>query len=196
MNERTLRIISIMNDENMNATQFAEAIGIQRAAMSHITGGRNNPSADVIAKIIERFPNVNPSWLLSGIGSMKATPDNQNSIHSAGDYNVNQTGSDSESAKAANKIANTGNQQDLFYQYDKTPDTVANSPEEDIRTEIHFSDQKREGLGVKELKNVDKSIDKEVVVYKERPVKTIDKILIFYSDNTYETFLPEKHDMK
>ena len=199
MNERTLRIISIMNDENMNATQFAEAIGIQRAAMSHITGGRNNPSADVIARIIERFPNVNPSWLLSGIGSMKISPDNSNISNISGNRIVSGAGSYNENEKTTNKTSNI-NQQDLFYQYEAQAPNVVNAgsdsnirPEENIRTEIHFKDGKREGAGVKDLKNISKGTEKETVIYKERSVKTIDKILIFYSDNTYETFIPEKH---
>ena len=169
LNERSLRIISIMNDANMNATQFAEAIGIQRAAMSHIMGGRNNPSADVMDKIVKRFPSINAGWLLSGIGDMKITPDKQNIGYTA------------------------DNRHDLFYQHD-TAATDNTRSEGDIRTEIHFTDKKSEGEGVKELANISETTEKELIIYKERPVKTIDKLLIFYSDNTYEAFIPEKHN--
>ena len=77
MNDHTQRIIRIMQDKKMNPTQFSEAIGIQRAAMSHITLGRNNPSADVITKIINRFEDINPGWLLTGKGTMKISSENQ-----------------------------------------------------------------------------------------------------------------------
>ena len=43
------------------------------------------------------------------------------------------------------------------------------------------------------MENFNKNVVKEVVIYKERDIKTIDKLLIFYSDNTFETFIPEKH---
>ena len=51
-----------MEQERMTQAQFAAAIGIQRAAMSHIISGRNNPSLDVMQKILSCFPAVNPDW--------------------------------------------------------------------------------------------------------------------------------------
>ena len=59
-----------MEQEKMTQAQFAAAIGIQRAAMSHIISGRNNPSLDVMQKILSCFPAVNPDWLLLGKGEM------------------------------------------------------------------------------------------------------------------------------
>ena len=50
------RILAVMEHEGLTPSKFAEAIGIQRSAMSHIISGRNNPSLDVlIIKILERF---------------------------------------------------------------------------------------------------------------------------------------------
>ena len=69
MNEKD-RIMLIMNQKQLLPSQFAEIIGIQRAAMSHITSGRNNPSLDVLKKILERFPHISPDWLLFGTGPM------------------------------------------------------------------------------------------------------------------------------
>ena len=65
------RILQIMELERLTPSGFAEEIGIQRAAMSHITSGRNNPSLDVYTKILERFTDINPDWLLFGKGNMK-----------------------------------------------------------------------------------------------------------------------------
>ena len=179
LSESTQRIISIMNEENMNATQFAEAIGIQRAAMSHIMQGRNKPSADVLIKISERFETINPGWLLSGKGSMRIMPDNAENDSSG--RGVSNT---------SNKTA--GFEQDLFYQFE-TKNTDNTLYEGDIRKEIRASDKIFERNEVDESKNDAKSTEKEVVIYKERPIKTIDKLLIFYNDNTFEAFIPEKH---
>ena len=63
--------MQVMTQKGFTASQFAEAIGIQRAAMSHITSGRNNPSLDVMKKILERFPDISPDWLLMEKGPMK-----------------------------------------------------------------------------------------------------------------------------
>ena len=64
------RIIQLMEHEHLKQAQFAEAIGIQRAAMSHIISGRNNASLDVLTKILTRYPEVSPDWLLFGQGAM------------------------------------------------------------------------------------------------------------------------------
>jgi plasmid maintenance system antidote protein VapI len=72
------RIIQIMNTKGLSSSKFAEEIGIQRAAMSHIINERNKPSADVLVKILTRFQDINAEWLLRGIGNMKRnTPVNQ-----------------------------------------------------------------------------------------------------------------------
>ncbi len=192
-NDRTLRIIDVMQDKNMNATQFAEAIGIQRAAMSHIMLGRNNPSADVITKIIERFEDIDPGWLLTGKGQMKmmpelsANPDIHPLVAPVGrepglfDQPISFDPQSNQNSETTGPVIKSH------------PDTPA---EGHFQTERRVPDEKREGTEVNQMDNSIKITEKEVVIYKERPTKTIDKLLIFYSDNTYETFIPEKHDTK
>lgn len=60
------RIKSIMLSKGMNAADFARAIDVKRANLSHVLSGRNKPSFDFIAKILTAFPNVNASWLILG----------------------------------------------------------------------------------------------------------------------------------
>ena len=64
------RITQIMEREGLTPSKFAEAIGIQRSAMSHILNGRNNVSLDVLIKILGRFTYVDSDWLLFGKGEM------------------------------------------------------------------------------------------------------------------------------
>ena len=64
------RIMEIMRNKGFNSSRFAEEIGIQRAAMSHILNGRNNVSLDVCKKILEKFPEISADWLLFGKGEM------------------------------------------------------------------------------------------------------------------------------
>jgi transcriptional regulator with XRE-family HTH domain len=64
------QIIEIMNYYGISATRFADEIGVQRSSISHILSGRNKPSFDFIAKLIEKYPAVNTSWLLTGKGNM------------------------------------------------------------------------------------------------------------------------------
>ncbi|MDR2906540.1 MAG: helix-turn-helix transcriptional regulator [Bacteroidales bacterium] len=58
----------------MSPTQFADAIGIQRPTMSHILARRNNPSLDFVTKVLVRFPEISSEWLLIGKGQMLKQP--------------------------------------------------------------------------------------------------------------------------
>ncbi|NCC74326.1 MAG: helix-turn-helix domain-containing protein [Sphingobacteriia bacterium] len=64
------RIKQIMEQQRLNASQFAEKIGIQRSTLSHILSGRNKPSLDVVQRILAEFPDVDAEWLLNGVGSV------------------------------------------------------------------------------------------------------------------------------
>ena len=63
-----IRIKQLINDVEMNSAQFASEIGIAASSLHHIVSGRNNPSLDVIQKILQRFPNINAEWLINGKG--------------------------------------------------------------------------------------------------------------------------------
>lgn len=143
------RIQQIIDREGITPSRFAEIIGIQRSAMSHILSGRNNPSLDVLTKVLQKFDYINTDWLLFGKGNMlKSERSNQN------------TALLDESA-----ISQPSVQSDFEYQ------------------------------NLKELRQADatpQSIVKERIVLKETPQKIVSKILIFYSDNTYDTFVPER----
>ena len=54
----------LMNAENLTGSKLAEYLGIQPSSISHILGGRNKPSLDFIQKILQRYPRINPDWLL------------------------------------------------------------------------------------------------------------------------------------
>ena len=159
------RIIQIMNAEGLTPSRFAVEIGIQRAAMSHITSGRNNPSLDVVTRILERFPSINPNWLLFGSGNMK---ENQIKDNSA--------------------TLSTSGSQPLV----NTPDLFANPS--NIRPQIEKKTEYRTDSSDKRTSHPLIVPEKETIIIKESPVRKIEKIMIFYSDNTYEIFNPEKKE--
>ncbi|MDA3912395.1 MAG: helix-turn-helix transcriptional regulator [Bacteroidales bacterium] len=64
------RIFAIIQEEEMTNAKFAQEIGVQSSSISHITSGRNNPSIDLITKILNRFPGISADWLLQGKGKM------------------------------------------------------------------------------------------------------------------------------
>lgn len=64
------RIKRIMDRENLTPARFADRLQINRAIISHILNGRNNPSLDVVTRILAEMDYIEPEWLLSGKGSM------------------------------------------------------------------------------------------------------------------------------
>jgi len=63
------RLEELMELLNLNPTQFANAIGVQRATLQHILSGRNEASLKIIMAIHTAFPDVELEWLLNGKGS-------------------------------------------------------------------------------------------------------------------------------
>ena len=139
------RILKIMEREGLTPSKFAESIGIQRSAMSHIISGRNNPSLDVLL----RFTYVDSDWLLFGKGEM------------------------------------------IREHVLTEPNLFTNMLEN--RPNVQVVAENRKEIGVETPVNIQKQPVVEQVICQEKPSKNVSKIMIFYSDNTFDTFVPEKN---
>ncbi|PWB20819.1 helix-turn-helix transcriptional regulator [Flavobacterium sp. HTF] len=69
------RLEIILDYYSLNASGFADKIGVQRSSMSHLLSGRNKPSLDFVLKILEVFPDVDLYWILNGKGSFPKNPE-------------------------------------------------------------------------------------------------------------------------
>ena len=67
MNEK-LRIL--MQHENLTASKLSEILEVKPAAISHILSGRNKPSFELLCKLVNRFPQINPYWLMGDAEEM------------------------------------------------------------------------------------------------------------------------------
>lgn len=63
------RLEIILDYYGVNASAFADKIGVQRSSLSHLLSGRNKPSLDFILKILDVYPEVDLYWILNGKGS-------------------------------------------------------------------------------------------------------------------------------
>lgn len=68
------RLEFLMENNQLNATAFAEKIGVQRSSVSHILSKRNKPSLEFMLKIYEHFEEVNLEWLILGNQNIPLTP--------------------------------------------------------------------------------------------------------------------------
>jgi transcriptional regulator with XRE-family HTH domain len=65
----TDRILEIMKRKGLTPSQFADEIGVQRSSISHLISGRNKPSLEFLQKLMARFGEIDPGWLLTGSGN-------------------------------------------------------------------------------------------------------------------------------
>lgn len=59
------KLKTIIINEGLSASKFAQKIGVQRSSVSHVLSGRNKPSLDFILKIHKSINNIDLEWLLS-----------------------------------------------------------------------------------------------------------------------------------
>lgn len=58
------RLRDILDEHAISPTQFADAIGVNRSAISHVINNRNNPGFDFIQKMHNAYPDWDFDWLL------------------------------------------------------------------------------------------------------------------------------------
>lgn len=64
------RLLQLLAEEKMTSMKFAEIMEVQPSNISHILSGRNNPGYDFIARLLRRFPEISPDWIINGEGEM------------------------------------------------------------------------------------------------------------------------------
>jgi len=155
------RIIRIMKEYKMTSTQFADATGIARAGFSHIMADRYKPSLEVVTKILEYFFEISPDWLLFGKGEMMR--------------NVNNRKKQGESREP-----------DLFLQ----PESNLFQPVTK-KHDVSGNQEKHKQPDIPELENTVKTTtkDSDPVVQKEKIIREIEEMRVFYTDGTFEKYV-------
>ena len=132
------RLETLMRHEGLSLSQFANEINIQGSTLSHIMNGRNNPSLDVVKRILDRFPSINPDWLIFGREPMRRQISKSQEIPSLFDME---------------EISN-----------------LEQTQQQQVPTEI-------------------KDTYQQPINVQNNNCKEITKVVIFYSDNTYEEII-------
>lgn len=64
------RIMLIMNEKKLNKNSFSKLLGVSQPSISKIEREINAPSFKLLFGILEAFPDIDPSWLMTGRGEM------------------------------------------------------------------------------------------------------------------------------
>jgi transcriptional regulator with XRE-family HTH domain len=193
-----------MKSFGLNPTQFADEIGVQRSSISHILSGRNNPSLDIVTKILNRFKEVDSNWLILGKGSLFSKSEEKISKES----NI-ETSEHSESNKKTfsnslfddiqeditpkhdlNKIGDLERKIELLEKKYKEKDVLSSNDDEKLpeikTTDSNFNNVIAENLVVNEENNTKETINTILTPAVESKTKHIKRLIVFYSDNTFE----------
>ena len=168
------RIALIISTKNLTNAEFAEAIGVQPSNISHIMSGRNNPSLDLVKKIINRYPEIRLEWLLNGKGAM--TKDlNLFDFENQKASEVKRVMTSTDSKNITGAIANPPQISQAFE--DKTPEI----PVQTIKNQ--------EDKGKSLMGSFKEEIEKKFDPQKSIP-KKVERIVIFYEDRTFTEYKP------
>lgn len=159
------RISKILREEGMTAAKFADEIGVQASSISHIISGRNKPSSDFLVKLLERFRGINAEWLMTGKGEMyKSDSSPRLQTSSTGIYTGENT---------------------LFSETKKDDNVIVDTVE---NTSIDES----EAIKSDDKSTFEKLSTESDQIKTDKQERTVEKIVIFFSDKTFESYNPHK----
>ena len=157
------RIRKVMETQNMTQQEFAEFLHISPASLSSIFTGRTRPTLSIVEAIKKSLPDISTDWLMFGVGKMY-----DGDVSSAdGDTSTPSDPSAASTSPDAESALDFGDAQPSL------PDASSYG--------VPFGGQQG-GFG-----------DNRRMVNKiDIPQRSITEIRIFYSDQTWETFVPKK----
>lgn len=160
------RIKIIIDNEELTQVEFADRAGIKAPTLSHVLTGRNNPSTEIIRKILSAFPHYNSDWLLTGTGDMMSDP------RSLSDFPGHEQMS----------LPMSGAQRGFDFDIRSGEGPFL---ENQVSREAYSGQYRARSVGGPG--NVSRSEHTQVPNPMSSP-RRVTKIIVFYDDNTYDTF--------
>lgn len=151
----------------ISPSQFADELGVQRSGISHILSERNKPSLEFIQKVLMKYKEINPEWLMTGKGEMLRGSVQRSLFSQTPDEIDSKTISKTESES---KIINHNIEIEKLKEL--TIDTLVS--ENHSKPHDNYSEPILDIL----KNNGDNS-------------KEIEKIVLFYKDKTFSVYKPE-----
>ncbi len=166
------RVKNIISTKNMTASRFADHIGVPRSTISHILSGRNNPSLELVQKILDHFPEVRTEWLIRGkgpmtMGSQSLFPDEEEVLEKPGHNPENAGLPETEMHNAIKESPGKPGNDDAASGDSENPEKTQgdNLSENRPQKAVQQAHSLSEGPG-------------------------IDRVLVFYQDGTFDTYSP------
>jgi len=140
------RIKQFMAYKGLSSSELADNIGVQRSNVTHVLNGRNKPSFQFIAKLLEKYPEIDAKWLIMGEGQMLEAGGEQKSANLFSGSNIQEPATE--------------------------PKRVIEQPQVKSEEPIAYDTTKP--------------------VIPQTTDKKIERILVFYTDQTFKEYTPSK----
>ena len=148
----------------MTQQVFADFIGLAPATLSSIYNERTRPTLSVVEAIKKKIPNISTDWLMFGSGEMYVSPSAPaDSLFPADD------GGSSGAPIVQNPTLD----------FDQSPSPT---PRQSVQAPYSFNS----------VKSTRPEIERTEVKFIDKPQRRVKEIRVFYDDQTWETFVPEK----
>lgn len=193
------RISLILRTKNINASQFADEIGVQRSSISHVLSGRNKPSLEFVQRILKRYPEINPDWLLFGKGAMHQESNLFSDINESIDIKAETISKAlGRSERGTTSLTPKGKQKPLRIKEEEDVQDMEDSEEipEPVLTQETVkppviqppTQEKTEAVITPPKQEVQEK--REAVMPPSSP-KEIEKIMILFKDRSFREYSPE-----
>lgn len=179
------RLKFFLENKHISNSVFADKCKIARPTLSQLLSGRNKKVSDeIISKIHESYPSLSILWLLFGEGNMELYPADsiplENSISDISDENI----SNSENSSAANTTNLSPVINFDFENFESEHGIMQNADADSM-------DPKAVRVLANSGKGVDLSNSADLkAVSSSNSGKKIVNIMVFYNDNSFDSFLP------
>lgn len=70
MEDINKRVVRWMEHTGFSKARFSSELEISMPLLTHVISGRNRPGLDLLQKLLLKFNNLNPEWLINGTGDM------------------------------------------------------------------------------------------------------------------------------
>lgn len=181
------RLARFLKLEELTAVKFAEIMEVQPSSISHLLSGRNKPNFEFISRMLLRFPRLNPDWIINGLGDVYKSEDVNNANKVTDVIEGNTSGIyKCKDSNCLNKVTDVTTS-------DSDVTSVDTQQEKQINTNSNYDATSK--LGAVKFKVTDVTSDgispnlTHVVNRKNDPPKVISRVILFYSDGSFEEYI-------
>lgn len=185
------RLKKFISFTNVPVTQFADNCNIARPTLSQLLNGRNKKVSDeLISKIHEAYPTLSVLWLMFGEGDMLTEKNIELSQPQTGsifDFETSQIPKDEDSTTSIS-FENNFTEKDANMFSPSSAVSTTNNKTDDSAPQAKTSSGATNNSTPSEHQSVENTI-----TFNADQKKKIVNIIVYYSDNSFESFIPNPH---